>query len=136
MAVLVFGPLATGAVRVVDFLVLQALTMGVAVLWIMRLWLNPGQRLFWPPICWGVLAFVTYAIIRYHQADLELVARRELIRVLVYALLFFAILNNFNRQESGPVVAYTTVFLGMAIAGYAIYQYATDSPHVLWRERR
>ena len=130
LAVLVFGPLATGAVRVVDFLVIQALTMGVAVLWIMRLWLNPGQRLLWPPICWGVLAFVGYALVRYHQADLELVARRELIRVLVYALLFLAILNNLNRQESGPLVGYTMVFLGMAIAGYAIYQYATDSPHV------
>jgi len=130
LALLVFGPLASGAVRVVDFLVIEALTMGVAVLWIMRLWLNPGQRLFWPPICWGVLAFVAYAIVRYHQADLELVARRELIRILVYALLFLAILNNLNRQESGPLVGCTMVFLGMAIAGYAIYQYATDSPHV------
>jgi len=130
LAILVFGPLATGAVRAVDFLVIQALTLGVAVLWILRLWLNPGQRLLWPPICWAVLAFVGYAVVRYHQADLELIARRELIRVLVYALLFLAILNNLNRQGSGSLVAYTMVFLGMAIAGYAIYQYATDSPRV------
>jgi O-antigen ligase len=130
LAVLVFGPLAAGATRPVDFLVLQALTLGVAVLWLFRLWLRPGQRLFWPPMCWAVLAFVGYAIFRYHQADLELVARRELIRVVVYALLFFVIVNNLNRQEAPPRVAYTLVFLGMAISGYAIYQYATDSQQI------
>jgi O-antigen ligase len=130
LAVLVVGPLAAGAARAVDFLLLQVLTLAVAVLWSVRLWLNPGQRLFWPPIGWAVLAFVGYTVIRYFQADLEWVARRELIRVLVYAFVFFAILNNLNRQGAPPLVAYTLIFLGMVIAGYAVYQYATDSPRV------
>ncbi len=114
----------------VDFLVVEALVVGVVGLWTVRLWVNPSQRLFWPPICWAVLAFVGYAIARYSQADLELVARRELIRVLVYAVVFYAILNHLNRQESASLVAYTMVFLGLAISGYAIYQFATDSTHV------
>ena len=37
LAILVYGPLATGAVRTADFLVLQGLTMGVMLLWL--LWL-------------------------------------------------------------------------------------------------
>src|SRR5258706_5096669 len=100
LAILVFGPLATGAVREQDFLVLQGLTLGVMLLWGARLWLNPRPRLLWPPICWAVVAFALYAVVRYFTADLEYVARLETARVLVYAFLFLAIVNNLHRQES------------------------------------
>src|SRR5437016_6328931 len=125
LAILVFGPLATGAVRPLEFLIIQGLTMVAALLWLLRFWLNPGYRLLWPPVCWAVLTFVTYAIVRYQQADLEYVARQELIRILVYALLFFIVLNNLARQESTQLITFALIFLGMAISIYAIYQFAT-----------
>src|SRR6266536_4410678 len=125
LAILVFGPLATGAVRPGEFLVIQGLTMAAALLWLFRFWLNPGHRLLWPPICWAVVAFVIYAILRYQQADIEYVARQELIRIVVYALLFFVILNNVARQESTQFVSCVLIFLAMAISMYAIYQFAT-----------
>src|SRR5207249_4144402 len=120
----------TGAVRPLDFLVIQGLTMGAVMLWMLRVWLNPGHRLLWPPISWCVLAFVFYAIIRYGEADIEYVARQELIRILVYAFLFFVILNNLARQESTQLLSYVLIFLGMAISMYAIYQFATNSEYV------
>jgi O-antigen ligase len=130
LAILVFGPLATGAVRSLEFLIIQGLTLGVVVLWGARLWLNPRPRLLWPPICWAVVAFTLYAIARYLTADIEYVARQELMRVLVYAFLFFAILNNLHRQESTQIISFTLVFLAMAISFYAIYQFLTGSDHV------
>ena len=99
LAALVFGPLATGAVRPGEFLVVQTLTAAAALLWLARFWVNPRYRILWPPVCWAVTAFVIYAIVRYHQADIEYVARQELIRILVYALLFFIVLNNLVRQD-------------------------------------
>ncbi len=130
LAILVLGPLATGAVRPVEFLAIQGLTLGVLVLWGARLWLSPRPQLLWPPICWAVLAFVAYAVGRYLTAQIEYVARQELIHVLVYAWLFFAVLNNLYRQESLVVITCTLVFLGMAISGYAVYQFLTHSPWV------
>ena len=130
LAILVFGPLATGAVRPPDFLILQALTLGVLLLWGARLWLNPKPKLLWPPVCWVVLAFTLYAIGRYLTADIEYVARQEMIRVLVYAGLFFAIVNNLHRQESVQIIVLTLVFLAMAVAGYAIFQFFTGSNKV------
>src|ERR1017187_1396224 len=94
LAILVFGPLATGAVETWEFLVIQALTMGVMLLWCFRLWLNPRPKMFCPPICWPALGFACYAVVRYFTADLEYVARLEVIRVLLYTFLFFVILNN------------------------------------------
>src|SRR3989441_11450825 len=70
LAILVFGPLATGAVRPLEFLIIQGLTMAAVLLWMLRFWLNPSHRLLWPPICWSVIAFVIYAIIRYQKADI------------------------------------------------------------------
>ena len=83
LAVLVFGPLATGAVRPQDFLVIQGLTLGVIILWLVRMWASREARLLWPPVCWAVVLFVGYAIVRYRQADIEYVAREELLKILV-----------------------------------------------------
>jgi O-antigen ligase len=130
LAILVFGPLATGAVRTPDFLVLQGLTLGVLILWTLRFWLNPRPQLLWPPICWAVLAFALYAIVRYRTADIEYVARQEMVRVLVYAFLFLAILNNLHRQEHCRLILFTLIFLAMADSFYAIYQFMTDSDKV------
>jgi O-antigen ligase len=130
LAILAFGPLATGAVRPLSFLIIQGLTVGVLVLWGARLWLSSRPQLLWPPVCWAVAAFIVLAIGRYLTADIEYVARQELIHILVYACLFFAALNNLYRQESMLVITCALVFLAMAISFYAVYQFFTHSPWV------
>ena len=130
LAILVFGPLATGAVRTRSFLIVQGLTIGVLLLWLARLWLSPRPRLLWPPVCWAVLAFALYAIGRYLTADIEYVARQELIRILIYAFLFFAILNNLYRQETTQIITCTLLLLAVGIAFYAVYQFVARSQWV------
>jgi len=130
LGILVFAPLALGAVEAWAFLVVQALTIGVMGLWALRLWTSPKRKLLWPPLCWIVLAFAIYAVARYLTADIEYVARQELIQVLMYAFLFFAIVNNLYRQEYAQVISFTLIFLAMSIAAYAGFQYFTHSPHV------
>src|SRR5437588_3747405 len=130
LGILVFGPLAFGGVRGIDFAIIQGLTVGVLLLWCARLWLSPRPQLLWPPICWAVLAFVAYAVIRYFTADIEYVARQEVLRVLLYVFLFLAILNNLHRQETTQVISFTLIFLAMAISFYAIYQFLTGSDYV------
>jgi len=130
LGILIFGPLALGAARLQEFLVIQALTTGVLLLWLARVWLNPRPKFLWPPICWAVLAFVAYAIGRYLTCEVEYVGRQELLRILVYAGLFLAILNNLHRQESTQIISFTLIFLAMAISCYAIYQFVTGSERV------
>jgi O-antigen ligase len=132
LAILSLGPLAMGAVRPQEFLIIQGLTLGVLVLWGARLWLSSRPHLLWPPICWAVAAFTLYAIGRYLAADIEYVARQELLHILVYAFLFLAILNNLYRRESARIIVCTLVFLAMAISFYAGYQFLTRS-HRVWQ---
>ena len=112
LAILVFGPLAMGAVEAWPFLVVQALTIGVLIFWALRLWFSPKPQLLWPPICWAVAAFVIYAIARYWTAEIEYVARMEMIQVLVCAFLFFAIVNNLYRQDYSQAISYHDGFSG------------------------
>ncbi len=139
LGILVFGPLALGAVRATEFLVLQFFTVGILLLWAVRLWVNARLQLLCPAVCWGVLAFAIYAIVRYRMVvadgDLEYVARLELIRVLIYAFLFFAIVNNLHRQESIRVISIVLLVLGMAISLYAVYQFLNKAQHVWGFER-
>jgi O-antigen ligase len=131
LAILVFGPLAMGALAAPAFLVVQTLTIGVLLLWAVRIWAGPKPQLLWPPICWVVVAFAVYAIARYLTADIEFVARQEMIQVLMYAFLFFAIVNNLYRQETAQIIVFTLIFLAMAISAYAVYQFFTHS-HRVW----
>jgi O-antigen ligase len=130
LAILAYGPLAIGAVQPFEFHVIQGLTLGVMLLWVARLWLNGRPQLFWPPICWAAAAFAVYAVARYLTSDIEYLARQEMIRVLVYAFIFFAILNNLHRQESTQIIGYTLIFLAMGIALYAVYQFVSGSDRV------
>src|SRR6185312_2882048 len=130
LAILVFTPLAFGGVSqppagcnldfllVAPFNIVQWMTVAVIALWGARLWLTPRPKLLWPPACWAVIAFAVYAIIRYLTADIEYVARDEMIQAVTYAFLFLAIVNNLHRQESAQLITLTFVFLAMTIAFY------------------
>ena len=130
LAILIYAPLATGAVRPQDFLVVEWMTLAILLLWSLRFWLNPAHRLLWPPVCWAVLAFMLYAVARYFSSEIEFVARQEVLKIIVYGVLFFAILNNLYRLELTQMVAVTVISLGMAISLYAVYQFLTDSDQV------
>jgi len=130
LAILVFGPLATGAVRTLEFLIVQGLTVAAMTLWMLRLWIKPRPQLLMPPFGWGVLAFLVYAVVRYFMADIEYVARLELIRVVVYAALFFIVMNNLHRQETVSLIGFTMLFLAMGIALYGGYQFFSGDNRV------
>jgi O-antigen ligase len=130
LAILVFGPLAMGAVGTWEFLVIQGMTIAVMLAWAARLWISPKPQLLWPPICWVVLAFTIYAVARYLTADIEYVARQEMIQVLVCAFLFFAIVNNLYRQEFSQVISFTLIFLALGISCCAVCQFLTHSTRV------
>lgn len=130
LAILVFAPLAMAAVGAWEFLVVQGLTMAVMFLWALRIVFNPKIKFSWPPICWAVLAFALYAVGRYFSADLEYVARLEMIQTLIYAFLFFAIINNLTAKEHAQIIVFVLIFVAVGISCYAVSQFMTHSNRV------
>ncbi len=130
LTALVFAPLAFGAVYVWTFLVLQALVLGVAAVWLVRIWAGHKPKLLWPPLAWAVVAFVLYAVARYFTADIEYVARQELIRVLLYAFLFLAVISNLYSQDSSEVICYVLTAVAALASSYALTQFLHHSNRV------
>jgi O-antigen ligase len=135
IALLVWGPLATGATRTSQFLVMLGLGVLLIGFWLVRIWTREQYRFLFPPFGWAVLAFTGYAVWRYTAADVEYDARLELLQVLLYCVLFFAVLDNLNSQDSIQILLFTLIGLAMLISFYAIFQYLTDSQKVLWFDR-
>jgi O-antigen ligase len=130
LMILVAGPLSAGAVATRELVMLMTLTVGVLGLWLVRLWVNERPKVLWPPVCWAVLAFAVYAAWRYTTSDIEYLGRLEVLRVLVYAALFFAIINNLHRQEITQIIGFTLIFLAMVIAACGIWQFMTRADKV------
>lgn len=127
--ILAFGPLMMGATRGEDIAVIGLLTSFAAGLWLLRVWLNPQPNLPWPPLCFAILAFVVYALFRYPYATVEYAARTEVLRILIYALLFLIVLNN-TSHRSLTIVTRLIIALGVFMSFYAIYQFMTRSDMV------
>jgi len=131
LAALVYSALDTGAVRTLEFVVVEWLVAASGLLWVARTWLEPRHnRLLFPPVGWCLLLFLGYALFHYVQADVEYTARREVLRLLVYALLFFVALNNLHKSEWTQITLYVLVFTGTAIAIYGIVQVIAGLEHV------
>jgi O-antigen ligase len=130
LATLVFAPLAFGAVYVWTFLVVEALMVGVGLLWLVRLWGGHKPKLLWPPLAWAVAAFVLYAVARYFTADVEYSARNELIRILVYAFLFLAVVCNLYDQDATETIVYTLTAVAALASSYALAQFFHHSERV------
>ena len=130
LAMLVFAPLAFGAVDAWAYLVVQGMGAAVFILWMARLWLNRKTKILWPPLAWAVLAFGLYAVARYFTADIEYVARKELAQVLLFALVFVVAVNVLRGQEELDTVSFTLIGLGTLVACYACGQAITHSDKV------
>lgn len=131
IAILVTAPLAMGSLRDQEFFWLQMLGVLAGLLWLWRLWLTPAQKIFLPPIVWPLAAFCIYAIIRCFTADLEYLARKELVRVLFYFLFFFLVLNHFRNARVADLAVGILLVLGMALSVYALRQYLTGT-NAIW----
>jgi hypothetical protein len=131
LGILIYAPIAIGAVLPLDFLLLEVMLLGILLLWVIRIFVIREVKLLWTPVCWGILAFVVYASARYLSANVEYVARTELLQIIFYTAFFFAILNNLHRRRAVSIIAGTLLTLGTLISIYAIYQYLTRSEWVL-----
>jgi len=132
LAMLFFGVVFTGAARDWQFLVLLGLGLVLIGFWLARIWLRRQYRFLCAPIGLFVVAFTGYAIWRYTWVDIEYLARLELLQIILYAVLFFAVLDNLSSQENIQILLFALIGLAVLNAFYAVFQYFTDSQRVLW----
>ncbi len=102
----------------------------IFVLWGARLWLNPKPKLLWPPLAWVVVMFTVYAVARYFTSDIEYVARAEVIQVLLFALVFFVVVNSLHGQDEAQTIKFYVDHAATLLSCYALAQLITHSDRV------
>ncbi len=135
VALLITGPLLLGGAHVEFFAVMAGLGVAALFLWVVRLWVAPEPAVFWPPLAWAAIGALGYAMVRGQHAVVEYTAIGELLRLGLYGVVFFVVLNNLGHRHSASWVA--GALLGVAAFGamYGIFQALTKSSQVWHFER-
>lgn len=130
LGLLAAGPLLFGATRPWSQAVMQAIggLLGVAVLvrlaWDWRGGVAPGA------LDVAVWLFVGYAAAHYVVAPSEVVARRELLLIVLYAIVFYAAWRHLPGATHARAVALVVGAIAFLEAAYAIVQWLGDSPFI------
>lgn len=133
LGLIAFAAAAFGAVDEWAMLVVEGGAAAVFILWAVRLWLNRRPKILWPPLAWAVVVFMALAVVRYFTAEIEYVARQEVIQVLLFGFLFLAVMNNLRGQNETEFAVLALLVVATLIAGYAAAQLAHHSNHV-WNQ--
>jgi hypothetical protein len=130
LLVLVFAPLAFGAVRLWALgPVFIAIEVAV-VLWIIRI-LNAREiPVVFSTVGPPVVALTAYGVIRYGLSEIELIASAPMMQWLAAALLFFLVLNNVRHRWHVTLVVWVLVGTGTVIALCALWQVIAGSSFV------
>jgi hypothetical protein len=124
-----------GGVRPSELAVMTGCIGLAALLWIIRVWLNPSHRFLMHPVLVPIIGFVGYAVWRTGEADVAYVARQDLWLVMVYATAFLIALHNLHGQDSLQRASNVLTGIGSLLALYAVAQYLSQSDSVLWLTR-
>lgn len=131
VASLWFAAIAFGGVDLWARVVLQWLMVLGLVFFAVRLAVARRPKLVLPPAFWAATLFMAYAVGRYWYADVEYVARQELIRVGICYLVFVMVTTSLSGQRSVKVLVYALIFLATLEAAYGIYQWSAKPGTVL-----
>ena len=135
LAILVFGPLAFGGVRISESIWLYGALAAILLLWAVRSCVRDNYRLLIPPVAWSLLVLLGYIGWRTYTSTVQYTAQVEFFQIAALGIFFFAILDNLNRSESANRIVLTLIFTAMILAGYAVFQYLTDSQKILWVDK-
>src|SRR5208282_2077998 len=130
LLVLVFAPLAFGAVRLWALGPVFMAIEVAAVLWIVRI-LNAREiPVVFSTVGPPVVALAAYGVIRYGLSEMEPMASAPMMQSLAAALLFFLVLNNVRHRWHVTLLVWVLVSTGTVIALGALWQVIAGSSSV------
>lgn len=130
LLILIFAPLAFGAVR---FWALGPVFIGIeagGVLWIIRILNARETPVVFSTVGPSIVALAAYGVIRYGLSEIEPVASAAMMQSLAAALLFFLILNNIRHRWHVTLVVWVLAGTGAVIALCVLCQVVTGSSSV------
>ena len=130
--ILIFSPLAFGAVRPWAQDPVMLCVAAAGVLWIIRLLAAREAHVVFSSLGAPVLVLATYGIIRYTLAEVEPVARPDMLLIVTATLLFFLVLNNVRHRWQVTTLVWLETVLGIVLAFWGLCQAILGERWVWW----
>lgn len=107
----------------------------LAIIWALKLFSVSEQSWPWTALHLPVLGLVAYTTLRYWTAPLRHEAHWELLRIGLYALVYFAAAFNFHRARHRAVALTVLILAAVLESLYGYWQHATGTDRVFWFPR-
>lgn len=125
-------PLFLGATEHTGRVVLMSMAAATLMLSLLRLWIQPGIRLFLPPATVALLAFLVWVLSNIPRATALNVAIQEFYILLSLITFFFVVITQIHKQDYVFVIVGAILLVASLNAFYGIYQFITQSDKVWW----
>lgn len=136
-ALFAFTVAASGVVEVWSESILEIGTAVLLLIWAGLLFRGRKPRIHWSPLAWpllGLIAIGAFQII-FRESAYSYLTRTELLKLIVYFILFFLFMQAFRDRADLTQVAGFLVLLGFAVALLAIIQHFTSQGEIFWFRR-
>jgi tetratricopeptide (TPR) repeat protein len=120
--ILVFAPLAFGAVRVWALGPILIVIGLAGVLWIVRILSTREMPVVFSAVGPPIVALAAYVVVRYGLSEIEPIACGAMMQAIGAVLLFFLILNNLRHRWHVTVFVWVLIGTGALVAICAIWQ--------------
>ena len=134
MALLMFGPLAFGAVEPWSILVLETGSAVLALLWVSRQCMSGELNIHWNPLFGPMLAFaaliVGQLLMGLTASRHETIAQASL--YCAYGVLVFLVSQSLRRSSQVRKVAAILAIYGIAVAAFALLQGVAPNGKIYW----
>jgi len=131
---LMFGPLAFGAVEQWSIFVLQVGSVGLGLLWLAKQWIDNEIKIVWNPLFGPMAAFgglivlqIVFGLSAYRHDTFS-----EAMLYCVYGILCFVAGQTLIRSLQARKIAIILAIYGAAIAAFALLQGASSNGKLYW----
>ena len=133
-ALLMFGPLAFGAVEPWSIFCVESGTVLLVLLWLAKQWIDEEITIHWNPLFLPMLAFagliavqIIFRISAYRHDTLS-----EALLYCAYGMLSFLATQTLRRSSQARKVALILVVYGVAVAAFALLQGVAPNGKLYW----
>ncbi len=131
---LMFGPLAFGAVEPWSIFVMEAGAVLLVLLWLAKQWIDGEIKILWNPLFlpMGAFAFLILVQIAFRVSAYRHDTLSEATLYCAYAMLCFLATQTLIRSSQARKLALILVVYGFAVAAFALLQGVAPNGKIYW----
>src|SRR3954469_4104121 len=136
-SLLMFGPLAFGAVEPWSIFVVETGAVVLMLLWVAKQWIDGGLDIRWNPLFPAMLAFAALVVVQviFGRTAYRHDTISQALLFCAYGMLCFLATQTLRRSSQARKIAVILAIYGVALAAFALLQGVAPNGKIYWLRR-